>query len=221
MARRIIDLTHPIHEGMTTYPTPWHPVVEITQLGRHGIENRESRKLVIGTHTGTHMDAPLHFIPGGGTIDQIPMDLLAGPARLVDFSHARPKQEMQTDDFRRALGRERPQRLVMRFDWSRYWGTMKYYQQQPFIAEEAAQWLIDHGVRLLAMDTAQADNPDNGRNAPKDSPVHKIMLGQGCYFLEYLTNLRRLRKTNFELIVLPLNILGADGAPARCIAIEN
>jgi arylformamidase len=206
---------------MTTYPTPWHPVVEITQLGRHGIENRESRKLVIGTHTGTHMDAPLHFIPGGGTIDQVPIDLLAGSARLVDFSHARAKQEMQIDDFRHALGRQRPKRLVMRFDWSRHWGTMKFYQQQPFISEEAAQWLIKRGVRLLAMDTAQADNPDNGRNAPKDSPVHKIMLSQGCYFVEYLTNLHRLRKPHFDLIALPLNILGADGAPARCIAIEQ
>jgi arylformamidase len=221
MADRIVDLTFPIHEGMTTYPSPWHPVVAITQLGRHGIEDRESRKVVLGTHTGTHMDAPRHFIPDGGTVDRIALDLLVGAARLVDFSRARPTQEIGIDDFRRELGRERPCRLVMRFDWSRHWGEMKYYHEQPFISEAAAQWLIDRGVRLLAMDTAQADNPDNCRNSPKDAPVHKIMLGQGCYFVECLTNLRRLRKKHFKLIVLPLKILGADGAPARCIAIDN
>jgi kynurenine formamidase len=221
MARRIIDLSYTIHEGMTTYPVHWHPVVEITQLGRHGIENRESRKLVLGTHTGTHMDAPLHFIRNGAPIDQIPLHLLVGPARLVDFSNAKPKQEIGVDDFKRALGREKPERLVMRFDWSRFWGTMEYYAKQPFISEEAGQWLIDRGVRLLGMDTAQADSPDNGRNGPKDSPIHKIMLGQGCWFVEYMTNLKELRTTAFELYALPLNILGADGAPARCLGVVS
>lgn len=221
MARRIIDLSYPIHEGMTTYPVPWHPVVEITELGRHGIENRASRKIVMGTHTGTHMDAPLHFIPGGGTIDELPLDLMVGTARLLDFHTARDKQEIGVDDFRRALGRDRPRRLILRFDWSRHWGTMAYYQLQPFISEEAAQWLIDRGVRLLGMDTAQADSPDNGRSGPKDSPVHKIMLGQGCYFVEYLTNLASIRRPVFEFLVLPLKIRGSDGAPARCLAIEE
>ena len=79
MKRRIVDLTYPIHEGMTTYPTHWHPVVEVTQLGRHGIENRETRKLVLGTHTGTHMDAPLHFIPGGNTIENLDLQKCVGP----------------------------------------------------------------------------------------------------------------------------------------------
>ncbi|OGV42616.1 MAG: hypothetical protein A2X46_04955 [Lentisphaerae bacterium GWF2_57_35] len=220
MTQRIIDLSYPIHEGMPTFPVPWQPVVEITQLGRHGIEDRESRRIVMGTHTGTHMDAPLHFIPRGGPIDKVPLELLIGPARMVDFSNAKSKQEFGVKDFQRVLGRDRPKRLVMRFDWSRHWGTIKYYQKQPYISEEAAEWLIKQGVRLLAMDTAQADSPDNGRNAPKDSPVHKIMLGQGCYFLEYLTNLHEVQHMNFEMIVLPLKLLDADGAPARCIAIE-
>ncbi len=221
MSKRIIDLSYLIEEGMTTYPVPWHPVVEITQLGRHGIENRESRRIVLGTHIGTHVDAPRHFIPKGGTIEFMPLDLMVGPATLVDFSHAKAKQEFGVDDFRKALGRERPRRLVMRFDWSRYWGTMAYYQTQPFISEEAAQWLIDRGVRLLGMDTAQPDSPDNGRTGPKDSPVHKIMLAKGCYLLEYLCNLRKIRQSRFELIVAPLRLKEGDGAPARVLAIEG
>ncbi len=219
MKRHIIDLSYMLEEGMTTFPVHWHPVVEITQLGRHGIENRESRRLVLGTHTGTHVDAPRHFVPGGSTIEFMPLDLMVGPARVVDFSRAKPKQEFNVDDFRKALGREKPRRLVMRFDWSRFWGTMAYYQTQPFISEEAAQWLIDRGVRLLGMDTAQADSPDNGRTGPKDSPVHKIMLRQGCYFLEYLTNLKQIPAPNFELIVAPLRLKEGDGATARALAV--
>ena len=64
-----------IEEGMQTFAAHWHPFVEITQLGRHGIENRESRKLTFGTHTGTHIDAPRHFIPGGQTVDRVPLEL--------------------------------------------------------------------------------------------------------------------------------------------------
>ncbi len=218
MTNKIIDLTYPIHEGMTTFPVHWHPIVEITQMGRHGIEGRESRKISIGTHTGTHIDAPRHFIADGATVDQLPLDLFVGPATLVDFSHAKPMQEMQIEDFERQLGEERPRRVVLRFDWSDQWGKIEYYTKQPFISEDAARWLVTRGVRLLAMDTPQADSPLNGRGSAKDSPVHKILLGADVIKLEYLTNLRAITCRHFELIALPLNIRDGDGAPVRCVA---
>ena len=219
---RIIDISYPIHEGMTTFPVHWHPTVEISQMGRHGIENRETRKLTIGTHCGTHIDAPRHFIPDGPTIEQIPLELLVGPARVLNFTPLTlPKQEFDVEDFSRLLGDERPERLILRFDWSDHWGTMKYYSDQPYITEEAAYWLVQLGVRVLAMDTPQIDSPDNGRNSDNDSPNHKIMLSAGVVFVEYCTNLRQISCTEVELIVLPLNILGSDGAPARVIAIQR
>ena len=219
---RIIDLSYPIHEGMTTFPVHWHLPVEITQLARHGIENRETRKIVMGTHCGTHVDAPRHFIPGGATIDSISLDLLVGPARVLDLTPVQsPKKRYEVGAFERLLGDERPLRLILRFDWSDHWGTMTYYSEQPFISEEAAQWLVDRGVRLLAMDSPQVDSPDHGPTGPKDSPNHTIMLGQGVIFAENCTNLRRLSRPEVDLMVLPLNILGADGAPARVIAVER
>ena len=222
MAQRIIDLSYPIHEGMTTYPVHWHLPVEITQLARHGIENRETRKITMGTHCGTHIDAPRHFIPGGATIETIPLDLLVGPARVLDMTPVETaKKRYDIPDFERLLGDEKPLRLILRFDWSDHWGTMEYYSDQPYISEKAAQWMVDRGVRLLAMDTPQVDSPDHGRTGPKDSPNHKIMLGQGVVFVEYCTNLRQLSRREVELVVAPLNILGSDGAPARVIAIER
>lgn len=220
MKQTIIDLSYPIHEGMLTYPVHWHPVIEIAQLARHGVENRETRKVLIGTHSGTHIDAPRHFIPHGDTLDTIPLELLVGPARLVNFSAALPLQQMEIKDFQKQLGVEKPVRLIMRFDWSDNWGTMKFYNDQPYISEEASQWLVDRGVKLLGMDTPGADNPEHGRNGPKDSPIHKLMLGQGTILLEYLTNLRLIKKPIFALVALPLPIDGADGAPCRAIAIE-
>jgi arylformamidase len=221
MNRIIVDLSFPIHEGMQTFPVHWHPMVEITQLGRLGIEGRESRKLLLGTHTGTHVDAPRHFIPGGATVDELALDIFVGPARVLDFSYAKPLQEIQKDDFVRQLGKAKPERLLMRFDWSDRWGTSEYYSEQPFISEEAAHWLVEQGVRLVGMDTPQADSPKNGRHSGNDSPVHKIFLGAKVIKLEYLTNLRQLKSREVELIALPLKILGGDGSPVRCVAIEN
>ena len=221
MARRIVDLTYLIHEGMTTFPSPWHPVVKITILGRHGIENRETRKVVLGTHTGTHCDAPRHFVPGGKTVDKLSLDMLIGPAFVVDFSNSQPSQEIEVADFERQLGNRRPERVVMRFDWSEHWGKMEYYTDHPFISQAAAQWLVDCGVQLLAMDTPQPDNPAHGRGSELDSPNHKILLGNGVILVEYLCNLRELRQREIELIVLPLKILDGDGSPVRCVAIES
>jgi kynurenine formamidase len=221
MARQIIDLTFPIHEGMTTFPTHWHPFVEISMLGRHGLENRETRKLVLGTHTGTHCDAPRHFIPGGNTIDRVPLEVLVGPATVVDFSKAKPNQEMQVADFEAALKDKRPERVIMRFDWCSHWGTMAYYTDHPFISEAAAQWLVDRGVRLLAMDAPMPDNPANGRGTANDSPNHKILLGKDVVLVEYCCNLSSIKGTEVELIVLPLKVIDGDGAPARVIAIEG
>ena len=219
--KRIVDLSHLLHDGMTTYPVHWSPPFEITQLGRHGIEGRESRKIVIGTHTGTHVDAPRHFIPGGATIDQLPLEPFVGPATIVDFTFAKPLQEMQVSDFEKQLGERRVERLIMRFDWSDHWGSLKYYSEQPYISDAAAQWIVERGVTLLGMDTPQADSPKNGRGSERDSPVHKILLSAGIIKLEYMTNLRSLGSSEFELIALPLKIRDADGAPVRCVGIVD
>ncbi len=100
---KIIDLSLSLHEGMMTFPTHWHPVVEISILGRHGIEGRETRKLVLGTHTGTHTDAPLHFIPKGKSIDEVPLDVLVGEATVVNFAPAKPNQEIGIPALKQAL----------------------------------------------------------------------------------------------------------------------
>jgi arylformamidase len=219
MTARIIDLTMSIEEGMQTFPTHWHPFVEITQLGRHGLENRETRKLVLGTHTGTHIDAPRHFIPGGDTVDQIPLEQLVGPASVLDLTAFAEGMEVGAEDLAFVLGERPVTRVLMRFDWDKKLGTMAYYNESPFLTEEAAQWLVDKGCRLLGMDTAMPDNPINGRNGPKDSPNHKIFLENGVILLEYLINLKALSQPVVELIVAPLKILAGDGAPVRAFAI--
>jgi len=216
---KIIDLSHPIHEKMTTFPVSWHPRVEVVKMGCHEIEERSTQKITLGTHTGTHIDAPRHFLPDAPTIDQIPLDVFVGEARLLDLSFAKPGQEIQISDLEKQLKDQKPLRLILRFDWSDHWEKDDFYTGQPYLAENCGQWLVDKGIKLLGLDTPQADSPKNGRGSGNDSPLHKIFLSHGVIQLEYLTNLRHIEKPTFQLVALPLNILGADGAPARVIAI--
>ncbi len=219
--QRIVDLTFPICEGMTTFPSHWHPMVEVSLLGRHGIENRETRKLVLGTHTGTHCDAPRHFIPGGRTVDRVPLDVLIGPAVVADLSRSPPGQEVVVRDLERQLRGDRPERVILRFDWSERWGTRDYYLSHPFLSQAAAKWLVDRGVRLVAMDTPTPDNPMHGWQSATDSPNHKILLGSDVILVEYLCNLKALSRREVDLVVMPLKIADGDGAPARCVAVER
>jgi arylformamidase len=215
----IIDLTMPIEEGMTTFPSANHPRVEISQLARHGIEGRETRKLVLGTHTGTHIDAPRHFIRGGGTVDDIPLEQMNGPAVLINLPVWARSQPMEVTPsmINNGLGERNAERVLIRYDWDDYLGSVAYYDGHPFLNHEAAQTLIDRGCKLLGFDSPSPDYP-----GVTLMPIHGRLLGQGVVLLEYLVNLKTLAENSpsgrFELTVAPIKIKGGDGAPVRCFA---
>jgi kynurenine formamidase len=203
---------------MPTFPVPHHPVVEITQLARHGIENRETRKITMGTHTGTHIDAPRHYIPNGITVDQIPLDTLIGPATVCDVRH-RADSPILIADLEPQLAQKPTERILLYTDWVKHYGDWAYFRGHPFLAVETGQWLIDRGLKLLGMDSPQADDPRHTRHHDPDSPIHYLLLGAGVVMVENLCRLDELLGSPFELIVSPLKIQGADGSPVRAVAI--
>jgi kynurenine formamidase len=216
-----VDLTFPIEEGMPTFGKPWHVRVRVEQLAWLGRQGRETRGLTLGSHTGTHVDAPRHFIENGPGLDELPLDALAGRARLLDATGLPPLAAITPAWLSQALGGVVPSRLVLRYDWDRYWGQPDaYYRGHPYLTPEAADWLVRGGLRLLGMDSPMPDNPEPEPDAP-DSPIHKILLAAGVVLLEYLCNLSRLRSPAITLFALPLKIRGADGGPARCIAYDG
>ena len=214
-----VDLSFPIREGMAVFPSHWHPKVEVTRLARHSVERRESRRVVLGTHTGTHVDAPLHFVAGGRSIDRFPAELMSGPAGIVDLRPAQAKREFGLSELRAALGgRKVPPRLLVRFGWSKRYGRADYFPKAPYLSLEACRWLAGCGLRLLGVDTPSIDGHDHGWKSACDAPNHRLLLGRGVFLVEALNNLDRLKSASVELLVLPLNIYGADGSPARCVA---
>lgn len=222
---QVIDLTHDIEEGMLTFSAHWHPLVSITQMGRLDVEGRRTTQISIGSHTGTHIDAPLHFIKNGKTIDIIPLENLIGKVSIVDLSFLNENDSVSVDILKRfSFGRK----VLFNFGWSKYWNTRKFYKNYPFFSKDAALYLIDSGVELVGMDTASPDDSRiilSGDNlgSDLDSPIHKIFLHNDVILLEYLANLDKVTNTSgWFLIAMPLKIKGSDGSPARvCIYKEN
>lgn len=213
-----VDLTHRIREGMVSFPSPNHPTPEVTLLARHEHQGRMTRRLVLGTHTGTHLDAPLHFIPGGDAVETLELTRLVGLADVADLSHVEPRSEVSREQLERALGGPpRHPRVLLRFDWAKRFVDLGFYSESPFLANAACQWLLDSGVDVLGMDTPSPDDPARGQGADVDSPNHHLLLGAGVVLLEYLANLELLGDEVF-LVALPIPVEGADGAPMRVIA---
>jgi len=208
---KIIDLTYTINDDMITYPTPWHPKVSVERLGKIEDVGRNTRKISLGTHTGTHIDAPLHFVKDGKSIEKIPIDKIVGKVTIVDFSYLEKNQAIEKENLEKI---NITKKMIFRFGWGKYWNKMEFYENHPFFTEDAANYLVSQGVELLGYDTP---SPDSSKPISDiDSPIHKILLGNEIVLLEYLANLDNLDNLeNWNLVVAPMKIEGSDGSPSR------
>lgn len=204
----IYDISLPISESLPVWPGD--PPIRITHSSHldRGDEATVSR-LDIGAHTGTHVDAPAHFVPGGGGVDRLDLDLLVGPALVVHVPEAAALSAdlLETLDIppgtQRVLFRTRNSQL-----WARPLG--KFDEDFVAITEDGARWLVARGVRLVGVDyLSVAPFHDPG-------PTHQILLRAGIIAVEGL-DLGQVAPGRYQLVCLPLKLAGGDGAPARAI----
>jgi arylformamidase len=208
----IIDLTYSINENMITYPTPWHPKVVIEKLGKIEEVGRNTRKIIIGTHTGTHIDAPLHFIKNGNSIEKIPLTKLVGEVSIVDFSSMECNHSISKKDLSQVIFSKK---IIFKFGWEERWNKMEFYENYPYFSEEAANFLVSKGIELIGYDTPSPDNSLKN-NEGIDSPIHKIFLKNNIILLEYIANLSKIKNVeNWKIVVAPMKIEGSDGSPSR------
>ena len=163
----------------------------------------------MGAHSGTHIDAPMHFIVDGAAIDKLPLDPLIGPARIIDIPdsvQAIDAAELNRHDWKGA------QRVLFRTRSTlRGWMDSSFHKDFAYIAPDAAQQLADADVKLVGVDYISAEQ--FGAPAPR---THQILLGRGIPIVEGL-DLRAVRAGDYDLIVLPIKVGGHEGAPARAI----
>jgi kynurenine formamidase len=200
-----IDLTMPIRPDMPTNPA--HILPEFDQYDFLSGSGWDATRIQLSTHTGTHMDAPSHFIAGARTIEQTPLDVFTGAAQVISLSGLEERQAIEPED----LGVITCRRVLVNTGWSdRVDDHDRYFNRYPYLSDDAARYLVEHGVQLVGVDTPSVDY-----HPP--SAVHLAVLGSGGVIVENLSNLGQLG-TECEFIVLPLPLAGLDGSPVRAMA---
>ena len=207
----IVDLTHHFADDMPVYPGLSSPSFhDFAQVERDGYAMSEYHLL---NHIGTHVDAPSHQIAGGDTLDEIPLERLVTEAVTIDLSGRAPGP-IGPSELEPALGD------LGAGDWlfvysgnGRNWGSDAYWTGWSYPDADASRALIDRGIVGIGFDGPSADPVDT-----ETFELHRIWLGAGRMILENLTNLDAL-PARVQVVVAPIKVRGANGAPARVLAV--
>lgn len=164
-------------------------------------------RMSLSVHMGTHMDAPVHFIPKAAAIDEMPLDATVGPARVISI------QDRKSIERRELMAQaiSGGERILFRTTNSDHcWGSDAFHEDFVFISPDGAQYLAECGVRCVGIDYLSVGAFGD------DAETHRILLGAGIWIIEGL-NLQGVEAGGYEMVCLPLRLMGSDGAPARAI----
>ena len=216
---RYIDLTVELAHGMVRHPAPHLPPVEVVPVAQHEKERRSVQRVTFGTHVSTHFDAPFHAIPEGQTIDQVPIDTCVGPAELIRVKGCgldNPIDEADLSPFEDRLSV--CERIVIETGWAeKTWGTREYFTEGPYLTRTAAHYISKFAIKLIGTDFPNIDSAEETKPGIP-APNHNIILGRGIVLLENLVRLNEIPGDRFQLISLPLRLIGGDGCPGRAVA---
>jgi arylformamidase len=208
---KIVDLTQPMANEMPVMAGI--PAPQFRDLADVATDGYAMSQYTFINHTGTHVDAPAHQIAGGATLDEIPLDRLVTDALTIDLT-AHPPGAVCLSDLGDLPARVRPGDLVLfRSDNAQNWGTDAYWHGWCYPDAGAAQALIDGGVSGIGFDGPSADPVDS-----EDYPLHRLWLGAGKIIIENLASLAEL-PGRCRIVVAPLKVRGANGGPARVLAL--
>jgi arylformamidase len=201
----MIDITVPIHDGMVTYEGD--PSVTVRRrLSIAGGDPANVSEVRLGSHTGTHIDAPAHFLDGAPTLDGVPLAALVGPAIVAET----PAAMIGAGDCETLVPVD-AERVIFKTRNSVLWRRPDFAREYVALDLAAARWLVDRGVRLVGIDYLSIE-----AFGATGHPVHKTLLGAGVVVLEGL-DLSAVGPGHYELICLPLRLAGGDGAPCRAL----
>lgn len=216
---QIVDLTHLLNPEIQTFPVHWHRKLEFEVLGTIETVGRNTTQIHIGSHTGTHIDAPSHFIGSGDTVDNILLSRFAGEFQYFNLRKSNPREAISVEDLMESCQNPKSGIIfILDFGWSSNFGSTNYYSEQPYLSTAASEYLLSLRPKMLGYDVAMPDNPAEGFGSDCDSPVHKLFLSEGIPLLE---NLRIENPIDHlaTLIAFPLKLEGLDGSPVRCLAL--
>jgi len=214
---RLIDLSQPVTDAGPNCPV--HPPVSVKVVATHAKDNWHMEVITLATHTGSHLDAPLHKIFGGKSIDQIHLESFAGEAVLADLRDSGADGSIGAELLGLRLGGDLTDRIIL---LATGWGDRRapsdeWHYHSPYLAPDGAQWLVDRGVRAVGIDHYSI----GGSRDPDNTRTHEILLGSGLWVVEELRFPQEIFSLGprFPFMALPINFPGHSGAFCRPVAV--
>jgi len=207
---KLIDVTVPLDSRTPTYPgnTPF-TIEAIKRIARGDSSNTST--LHLGAHTGTHVDAPRHFFDAAPGADDLALELMLGRTRVVEVSTRNGIGAEQLG----GLDLSEELRVLFKTSNSRLWGSPEFHTDYVGVTASGAEYLVAHGIKVVGIDYLSIEEFKT-----PGAPAHHMLLGGGVIVIEGL-NLREVEPGIYDMLCLPLRVVGADGAPARVLLRRN
>ncbi len=202
-----IDVTAPLHAGTPHWPDqPDVKLERMVSMDDGAVCNVSM--LHMSVHTGTHMDAPLHFVANGIGMDQMPLEATIGPCRVVEI---KDKESIKVKHLKPLKLREGERLLIKTINSKRCWNDSKFYEDFVYISQDAAAYMVEHGIMTVGVDYLSV-----GGFFKDGIETHHHLLRACVWIIEGL-NLSKVKPGKYDLLCLPLKTLNCDGAPARVL----
>jgi len=219
---RIVDLSFPIRPHFR-----WKVEPKLVRSHAAG-DVFQSTVLTVACHAYTHVDAPVHFLPGDRDIASMPVDQWIGEAAVVDLTHLGDNGEVTAAELDAHAGHVRRGDIaLLRTDWPRKVSveSEKFWRDAPYTGRSACDWLVSRSVKAVGYDyppdyTVRTSIFEPGvKLTPAECTTHHVFFPAGITVIEYLTNLDQIGADRCRFLALPLRIEGADGSPVRAVAV--
>lgn len=214
---RLIDLSQPLFDNAPNCPA--HPAPKSEQTADHAADGWRMEVLTMASHTGSHVDAPIHKMAGGKSLSEMSLETFAGPARIADLRPMQPDQPITAADLERTLGDLEPGEIALLCTG---WGekrarTEEWLSHSPFLSPEGAEWLVAKQARAVGIDHYSI----GGRYDPINSETHTVLLGNGLWVVEELKFVAEAFTAPRPCLfmALPINLQGHSGAYCRPVLV--
>ncbi|MGI9012585.1 MAG: cyclase family protein [Nitrososphaeraceae archaeon] len=211
--KMIIDLSQSINSDIKLYPGS--PNVYFLKWSKYSIDGYDSEAIFLSTHTGTHMDAPSHFIEGAESIDDIDVNrFVMKNVHLLKIFKSSNQLITAEDIINSNIDIKENDSIVFSTGWEHNYNSDNYISSNPGLSPQAATYLSNKKINAVAIDSPSIDS-----GIESEFPVHQILLKNNIIIIENICNLAKIDKKNFKLIAIPLKLRGASGSPVRALAI--
>jgi arylformamidase len=210
------DLTHLIYPSMPTYPGELQP--EFQPFFKLGKDKVNVTKLIMGSHTGTHLDAPRHFISDGNSVDKIPLQKFIGQAIILDMSMKSIGEGITNVDLDTYSKVVKAGDIILLYTGtSDHWNNDKNIRHNfTYLEASAAEWIVNHQIKCIGIDSFSVE-----KYGFKDGIAHKMLLSNKISIIENLnSNLKKCLGNRVFIVCLPLFLKGIDGSPARVVVFD-